>query len=88
MFRMSGTLYRKGHILSDCIISDPDYSRSRTSMVFSALDEICHEFDLETPIWLDSNIREFQRTDKTRFRQDNFIETVPFDYLEIAVIEE
>ncbi len=88
MFRMGGTLYKDGHILRDCVISDKDYSRSRTAMVFAALDGICREFDLETPIWLDSNISEFKRTDKTRFRQDSFIETEPFDYLEIAVLEE
>ena len=36
----------------------------------------------------DSNISEFQKVSKTRFYQDNFIETVEFDYLEIQVIEE
>ena len=34
------------------------------------------------------NIEEFKRHDKTRFRQDNFIESIEFDYLEIHVIEE
>ena len=29
-----------------------------------------------------------QRIDKTRFSKDSFIEEVPFDYLEIHVIEE
>ncbi len=31
---------------------------------------------------------EFKRHKKARFRQDNFIEEIPFDYLEIQVIEE
>ena len=61
---------------------------SRTSMVFQALDEICYEFDLSKPIWLDVNISEFQRVAKTKFVQDNFIEQIPFDSLEIQVIEE
>ena len=33
-------------------------------------------------------IKEFQRVAKTRFRQDSFLETIPFDYLEFQVIEE
>ena len=53
-----------------------------------ALDEICHEFDLSQPIWLDSNIRYFQLHDKTRFTKDSFIESIDFDYLEFQVIEE
>ena len=34
------------------------------------------------------NVEEFKRIDKTRFSKDSFIEEVPFDYLEIHVIEE
>ena len=40
------------------------------------------------PIWLNVNVEEFKRIDKTRFSKDSFIEEVPFDYLEIHVIEE
>ena len=39
-------------------------------------------------MWLDNNIMDFKRHDKTRFTSDNFIETIDFDYLEIEVIEE
>ena len=65
-----------------------DYSMSRTAMVFQAVEEICQEFDLSQPIWLDANIREFKRHDRTRFTKDSFIESIDFDYLEIHVIEE
>ena len=50
--------------------------------------KISFRFDLEKPIWPDSNISEFQKVNKTRFYQDSFIETIEFDYLEIQVIEE
>lgn len=52
------------------------------------MDEIVYQFDLGKPIWLDSTVQEFKRHDKVRFTQDNFIETIDFDYLEIHVIEE
>ena len=61
---------------------------TRTHKVFQALDEVCYAFDLEKPIWLESNIEEFKRHAKTRFGQDSFIEQIGFDYLEIQVIEE
>ena len=37
---------------------------------------------------LDATDQDFKYHDKARFTQDNFIETVDFDYLEIQVIEE
>lgn len=88
MFRMWGKLWKDNHLLKDTVACNSDYSMSRTSMVFQALSEICQEFDLGQPIWLDANINEFKRHDRTRFTSDSFIETIEFDYLEIHVIEE
>ena len=88
MFRMWGKLWKDNHLLKDYVAENSDYSMSRTAMVFQAVEEICQEFDLSQPIWLDANINEFKRHDRTRFRQDSFIESIEFDYLEIHVIEE
>lgn len=88
MFRMWGKLWKDSHMLKDTVACQTDYSLSRTQMVFQSLEDICHEFDLGTPIWLDSNIRDFKRVSRARFTQDSFIEEIPFDYLEIQVIEE
>lgn len=88
MFRMWGKIWRDNHMVKDTVICMTDYSISRTTMVFHSLDDICYQFDLGKPIWLDANITDFQRHDKTRFTQDSFIESVEFDYLEIQVIEE
>ena len=88
MFRMWGKLWKDNHLLKDHVAENCDYSLSRTAMVFQAVEEICQEFDLSQPIWLDANINEFKRHDRTRFRQDSFIESIEFDYLEFHVIEE
>lgn len=88
MFRMWGKIFKDNRMLRDTVICNYDYSISRTDMIFQALDEICYEFDLGKPIWLESTIQDFKRHDKTRFSADNFIEPISFDYLEIHVIEE
>lgn len=88
MFRMWGKIIKDNHMLRDTVINISDYSISRTAMVFQALEEICYEFDLGKPIWLDATVNDFKRHDKTRFTKDNFIETIDFDYLELQVIEE
>ena len=74
-------------MLKDTVICN-DTEDTRTHKIFQALDEICYEFDLSKPIWLDSNIAEFKKHDKTRFRSDNFVDSIEFDFLEIQIIEE
>ena len=52
-----------------------------------ALREACHELDLPEPLWLDKNGREWETFGMTRFLQDAFFETVPFERLEIEYID-
>ena len=87
MFRMWGKIWKDNKMIKDVTISDASED-TRTHKVLHALEKICYEFDLEQPIWLDSCIREFKRHSRACFRQDSFIETIDFDFLEIQVIEE
>lgn len=87
MFRLWGKIFKDNHMLRDTVIED-DRNDTRTHKIFDSLDQICYDLDLGKPIWLDSNIQEFKRHNKTRFYQDSFIEEIPFDYLELQVIEE
>ena len=87
MFRLWAKIFKDDHLLQDTVITD-DSADTRTHKIFRALDEVCYQFDLGKPIWLDATITEFKRHDKARFTQDNFIEGIEFDYLEIHVIEE
>ena len=84
MFRLWGKLWKDNRLVKDTVVCDD----SRTHKVFRGLEEICYEFDLENPIWLDNVISDFKRHSKARFYQDSFIEQISFDYLEIQVIEE
>lgn len=87
MFRLWGKIWKDNHMIQDTVICDGTED-TRTHKVFRALEQICYEFDLGNPIWLDSTITSFKRCSKTRFHQDNFMEHIDFDYLEIQVIEE
>lgn len=75
-------------MLRDMVAENDDPSLNRTRKIYQAIDEICYEFDLSQPVWLQATIDDFKRHDKTRFTQDNFMESIEFDYLEIQVIEE
>lgn len=87
MFRLWGKLVKENRLLKDTVICIEE-TDTRTHKVLHALEEICNQFALGNPIWLEKNISEFQRFAKVRFYQDNFIADIDFDYLEIHVIEE
>ena len=87
MFRIWAKIFKDNRLVKDTVICD-NSDDTRTHKVFRALDEIIYRFDLGKPIWLDATVAEFQRHAKARFTQDNFIESIDFDYLEIHVIEE
>ena len=85
--RIWGKIIQDNHLLRDTEVL-LEGTQNRTVKVFESLRLICTEFDLEVPTWLKTNVKEFQKSAKTRFRQDSFIEQIPFDYLEIQVLEE
>lgn len=88
MFRMWMKIFKDNHLLQDTVVTYDNPDMSRTAKVFQGVADACDIFDLAQPIWLDTNIREFKRHNRTRFIQDNFVEEIPFDFLEIHVIEE
>lgn len=88
MFRLWAKEFKNNKMLRDMVVENTSDEMNRTRKVFAAIDEICYEFDLSKPIWLEHNIAEFKRIDKTRFTSDNFIDSIDFDFLEIHVIEE
>ena len=87
MFRMWAKIFRDNRLVRDITVCDGS-ADTRTHKVFAALDEVCREFDLAKPIWLDKTVNDFRRDAKARFYPDSFIEEVDFDFLEIQVLEE
>lgn len=80
-------IMKENRLVKDVTITD-DSKDTRTHKIFHALDEVCYQFDLGRPIWLESNVNEFKRHARTRFLQDSFVESIEFDFLELHVIEE
>ena len=88
MFRLWVKIIDSAKIVKNMTIENSDSSLNRTKKIFQAIDEACYAYDLSKPLWLDKNISEFKKSNKTRFTKDNFVDEIDFDYLEIEVIEE
>lgn len=53
-----------------------------------ALTELCHEFDIPRPLWLNKHESEFAEFRRTQFLPEHFVEDVTFDRLEIEFLED
>lgn len=53
-----------------------------------ALTELCRQFDIPRPLWLEKHEREFGAFRHTRFLPEHFMEDVPFQYLEIEFLDD
>ena len=57
-------LIKENRLLRDTTMTDMS-DDTRTHKIFRALDDVCYEFDLGKPVWLDANVEEFKRHAKT-----------------------
>lgn len=73
---MRHRIERQGTV--DCRYEDVD----------EALTELCREFDIPRPIWLDKHRREYDEFRRTRFLPEHFMEEVPFQRLEIEYLDD
>jgi len=88
MFRLWGKVMKNNRFVKEMVFEIDDFSMSRTEKVLECLDQSCMAFDLQKPMWFDKNTKEMIRFAKTSFHEDQFIETIDFDYFEIEIIEE
>lgn len=86
--RIWGKIIKDNRLVTDTVVEIYDNSLSRTKKIYKALEDMCCEFNLASPIWLKQNQNDFIRHARTRFTQDSFVESIDFDYLDFHVIEE
>ena len=87
MFRVWGRIIKGSHMLCDHVAENDRTNDNINRRLADCIEELCHEFDLAKPIWLDKNYDELNQFGKTAFGQDNFVEPISFGAFEIEIIE-
>ena len=67
MFRLWAKEFKDNRMLRDMVICDDSDVDTHTIKFSMRWMEICYEFDLSKPIWLDVTIAEFKKHAKARF---------------------
>ena len=52
------------------------------------LVEVCREFDVPAPMWLNKHGFEFEQFRRTAFTKDHFVEEIAFDRMEIEFLDD
>ncbi len=87
MLRVWGIIRKKNKILQDMVAEYPGDDISEMDMLHECIQQICYEFDLQRPIWLSKNQREYGEYRRIVLTQDNFIEPIDFDALELEILD-
>lgn len=88
MYRIWGVLRKNNKIILDKAAVCDDDRLSNEEKLQDCIQKICYEFDLQKPIWLPKNDREFKKYNRAVLTQDNFIETIFFDTFEVELLLE
>lgn len=87
MFRVWGIVRKRNKIIKDMVVEDSRTDVSESEQLHHCIEQLCYEFDLQQPIWLPKNQREYEDYRRVVLNQDNFIEAIDFDTLEIEVLD-
>jgi hypothetical protein len=88
MVRIWGKIMKNNKFLDEKVVEFDDNSLHINDKIQTALEIFCHDFDLEKPMWFDKNTTELNQISKTTFHEDQFIDSIWFDYLEIEIIDD
>ena len=87
MFRLWGKLMKNNEIISDHVFELEASDLTLDDKTSSGIEALCYHFDLQKPMWLSDNKNDYRMIGKTQFMEHHFIESIPFDYFEIELIE-
>ena len=79
----------QGHkTLRQMTLDLPEDNLPLVTRVKLRIDDMVMEMDLPRPIWFHQNEKDIMDFGRTDFRQDHFIEHIPFTCFEVELIDE
>lgn len=88
MFRLWGKIMKNNRFVMDYVFETSRFDLTRDEKVNLGIDALILHFDIQKPMWLVDNQKDYEQFGKVRFHHDHFIETINFDYFEIEIIDD
>lgn len=83
--KLYGRLIKQGKLIKEAWVEPKDSSEDFRNQLEECLILVCKALDIEVPIWLKKNSKEFGIYRKTSFDSNHFGEAISFDRFEIVL---
>lgn len=83
--KLYGRLVKDTRIIKEAQTQPKDEDRPFRDQLEECLIEVCKALDIQVPLWLKKNTKEFANYHRTFFNSEHFVEKIGFDHLEIWV---
>jgi hypothetical protein len=83
--KLYGKLIKDRRIIKETFAERNDESVSFRDQLEQCLIQLCRELDIQVPLWLKTNTKEFASHHRTFFTGEHFVEKINFDKFEIRI---
>ena len=80
-----GKLIKQTKIIREATVSQNDESIPFRDQLELCLIQVCKELDIQVPLWLKKNTKDFVNHHRTFFTSEHFVEKIYFDKFEITI---
>lgn len=87
MYRLWGKIMKNNRFKKDHVFELNQPELSPKQQLNMGIESLAYTFDIQMPMWLSDNEKDFKQFGKAVFTQEHFIEQIEFDYFEVEVIE-
>lgn len=83
--KLYGKLIKDTRIIKETFAEQNDDSVSFRDQLEQCLIQVCKDLDIQVPLWLKKNTKEFVNHHRTFFTGEHFVEKINFDKFEIRI---
>jgi hypothetical protein len=83
--KLYGKLIKQTKTIKETFAEQNDDSISFREQLELCLIQVCKELDIQVPLWLKKNTKEFVNHHRTFFTSEHFVEKIYFDKFEIRI---
>lgn len=84
--RLQGKLIKGTALIQEIVVERENENESFHDLLEACLIDLCRQLDIQVPIWLKKNTKEFAAHRTAYFGPEQFVEKVKFDRFEIRVL--
>ena len=83
--KLYGKLIKQTKIIKEVVAEQNDEAVAFRDQLEQCLIQVCKELDIQVPLWLKKNTKEFVNHHRTFFTSEHFVEKISFDKFEIRI---